>query len=158
MNSAIRIGRQLMGIFGCAVLLCACGNGQQKFEGIAVDVCPVGFAMAGAHTSDTAFTCLRVVAKENDRQVHTQLDKGTEHNFGSGDVHVCPPGWYVRGFHNSKNWLVCSDGVVMEESFLDANPATQTQQIHMCPQKGGRSSIMTGLHAARNDLACASFR
>jgi hypothetical protein len=86
------------------------------------------------------------------------LDKGTEHNFGSGDVHVCPPGWYVRGFHNSKNWLVCSDGVVMEESFLDANPATQTQQIHMCPQKGGRSSIMTGLHAARNDLACASFR
>jgi hypothetical protein len=149
---------QLAGIFACGVWLSACGNGQQKFEGTAVDVCPVGFAMAGAHTNDTLFTCLRVVAKEKDRQVHTRLDKGSEHNYGSGDVHVCPQGWYMRGFHNSKNWLVCSDGAVMEESFLDANPPTQAQGLHMCPQKGGRQSIMTGIHAARNDLACATFR
>jgi hypothetical protein len=157
MKRAGKLGWQIVGFLGYSLLLSACGSGQQKFEGTSVRVCPVGFAMEGVHVSDYIFTCVRVVPDAMDHQVHTRLDKGTEGNYGNGDMHVCPPGWYMRGLQNSKNWLVCSDGPVVEESFLDANGTTQAHSVHVCPEKDGRKTIMTGIHAGRDDFACAKF-
>jgi len=132
---------------------------QETFDGTSVHVCPVGYAMRGAHVSDNRFTCVRVVASEREREVHTILDRGTQHNFGRGDMHVCPGGMYMRGLHDGNNWLVCSDraGVVVEGSFVDQHGDHQENGMHVCPVEQGRITIMTGIHNGRNDFACARY-
>jgi hypothetical protein len=50
--------------------------------------------------------------------VHTILDKSTQGDYGRGQMHVCPNGWYMRGLHDGNNWLICSDGASLDPSFL----------------------------------------
>jgi hypothetical protein len=133
---------------------------QERYGNTNVHVCPVGFAMAGAQVNRNVFKCVRVVPPG--RGVQTLLDTGTNRNFGRGNMHVCPAGSYMRGLHDGKNWLVCSNGVALEPTFLDAHGRTQTPDgggMHQCPVGGdGRPSIMVGIHNGRNDFACAYFR
>ena len=90
-----------------------------------------------------------------ERQVHTYVDTGTEGDLGRGNMHVCRPGWYMRGLHNNYDWLVCSDMPGVGRSFLDANGMTEENGMHMCPASRDGFTVMTGIHNGRNDFACA---
>lgn len=133
------------------------GNTEEIWHGTRVHVCPVGFAMQGAHVGNNVFTCVRVVPEGLERQVHTYLDTGTQGDLGRGNMHVCRPGWYMRGLHNNNDWLVCSDMPGVRRSFLDANGMTEGNGMHMCPAGRDGFTVMTGLHNGRNDFACAGL-
>lgn len=133
------------------------GNGQEVWRGTAVHVCPVGFAMEGAHVNNNVFTCVRVVPEGMEHRVHSYLDMGTQGDLGRGNMHVCRPGWYMRGLHNNNDWLVCSDLPGVRRSFLDANGMTEGNGMHMCPGGRGGFTVMTGIHNDRNDFACAGL-
>ena len=133
------------------------GNTEEAWQGTRVHVCPVGFAMQGAHVNNNVFTCVRVVPEGWERQVHTYLDRGTQGDLGRGNMHVCRPGWYMRGLHNDYDWLVCSDMPGVRRSFLDANGTTEGNGMHMCPISRDGFTVMTGIHNGRNDFACAGL-
>ena len=131
------------------------GGTEEIWQGARVHVCPVGFAMQGAHVGNNVFTCVRVVPPGMERQVHSYLDRGTQGDLGRGNMHVCRPGWYMRGLHNNYDWLVCSDMPGVRRPFLDANGTTEGNGMHMCPASRDGFTVMTGIHNGRNDFACA---
>lgn len=171
MSKVTRLGWQMASLLALVVFLGAYSYGQEEvidgppgtqevFNGTSVHVCPLGFAMLGAHVSDNRFTCVRVVPRGREHEVHTILDTGTQHDYCCGNMHVCPGGMYMRGLHDGNNWLVCSDGadVVVEGSFVDQHGDHQANGMHVCPTVDqGRITIMTGIHNGRNDFACARY-
>ena len=130
---------------------------QETLNGITLHACPVGYAMAGANVSKNKFTCQRVVPASEEAQVKSVLDGGTQGDLGRGNMHICPAGTYMRGLHSGQNQLLCSSApsVQLERSFLDAEGHTQGNDMHMCPKRRGKQTIMTGIHESRNDFACA---
>ena len=133
------------------------GGTEENWHGARVHVCPLGFAMQGAHVGNNVFTCVRVVPEGWERQVHTYLDRGTQGDLGRGNMHVCRPGWYMRGLHNNYDWLVCSDMPPAQRPFLDANGMTEENGMHVCPMTRDGFTVMTGIHNGRNDFACAGI-
>lgn len=133
---------------------------RELWQGVNVHVCPVGYAMAGAHVINDWFTCVRVVDDAHLSEVRSIVDAGTQGNYGLGDMHVCPAGMYMRGLNDPANLLVCSYGanVQLDAPSLDANGATQGRGMHMCPATSAGQEVMTGIHNLRNDFACATFR
>jgi hypothetical protein len=141
------------------------GKWHETFNGVAVKVCPVGSAMKAYDVANDFFVCLQVAAPEMIQEkgvhIHTRLD------VESATMHVCPSGWYMRGFEATKNWLVCSDGIELEDSFLDAAGKTQIQVpvngkgkevgIHGCPVER-ELTIMVGIDKDKNDFTCAPFQ
>jgi len=135
--------------------------------GVTLHACPLGFAMGGANVVENGFSCTRVVPLGKESSVHTVYDRGTQKDFGTGSMHVCPAGMYMRGFHEGLNILACSDGVTLAPSFLDPSGKTQMatkglnqDEAHVCPPTTGLGpwGIMTGIHVGRNDFACALYK
>ena len=130
---------------------------QETVGGVTLHACPVGYAMSGANVDKNKFTCLRVVPKSEEGQVQSVLDGGTQKDLGRGNMHVCPEGSYMRGFHSKGNKLLCSSApsVKLQSPFLDAEGHTKGNDMHMCPVRSGKQTVMTGIHESRNDFACA---
>lgn len=131
---------------------------RELWEGESVHVCPQGYGMAGVRVSDDSFTCLRMMPQDQESQVLSILDKGTQADFGLGNMHVCPSGMYMRGLQSNDNWLICANGASLHSPFLNASGATQGNGMHMCPLVNGRQTVMTGIHYQRNDYSCAAAK
>ncbi len=133
---------------------------QGVFNNWYTHVCPVGYAMAGALVSDNRFLCLRVVPASGEAGVQTYLDTDTQGTVGGVTMHVCKAGWYMRGYHQINNWLVCSQSplVQVNPSFLD--PAqnygpTEDYGMHVCGILHGKRAVMTGILDSSNHFSCA---
>jgi hypothetical protein len=144
--------------------LVADGGTQGAFGGTSVHVCPLGFAMAGAHVDQNIFLCLRVAAPGHDNEVATYLDTGTQGTVGGVQMHVCQAGWYMRGLHNGNNWLVCSRNIALSASFLDPGQGHDPTQgnwggvsMHVC-MSGPKRVVMTGIHDSSNQFSCANVQ
>lgn len=133
---------------------------QEEWRGLKLHACPAGYAMAGANVVDNRLTCVRIVPQGKEGTVTSVLDGGTQGNLGDGDIHICPSGMYMRGLHNGQNKLLCSSDPFshLGVSFLDARGSTQGNDMHICPRRNGKATVMTGIRNDKDDFACAEVR
>ena len=134
---------------------------QAPFNGVSVHVCYGNALMRGVDAASNRFMC-SAASGVGAPAVDLAPPGGTQANIffrGLGhQVHVCPTGSAMIGWHEGNNWLICAPAPGLANTHPDLGTQEQEpnqnkpETMHVCDG----NSVMVGISEADNVLICAS--
>ena len=118
--------------------------------------CPVGYALAGIHRKDQRTLCRRVIVNDDEKKFIESIASGPNlaHYESRNSIHACPQGYYIRGYHEANDQLICSRDVRTKQPLLSSeqvNTVNQTPTVlgmHACPNGTDLIGVATGVNVS----------
>jgi hypothetical protein len=121
--------------------------------GAFVTLIPLGACGGTAAPEDHSQTQSQAIQQQG-----TFYDRGTQCTYGGVQMHCCPGGSFMIGARVDENVFKCSWSAqkLSDTVFIDRSTqcAAPSGTMHCCPQLNGIATVMVGLRADQNILAC----
>jgi len=140
------------------------GNPTQcTVDGLTMHCCPSGRLMTGAHLDANIFRCTKPYAAMGTLNPFIDGPDGSTHVATQRqNMHACPLGTVMVGFHRARNDLLCAH-LSLENPLsetVDAFTQDPAMPGHVCPAQGSppffTGAAMSGIRDDQNKFLCAS--
>lgn len=116
-------------------------------------VCDEGHVMSGIDVAQNRFLCVSPFLGGNPDDAKRRVIDTNSFSFIAGEpIHTCPRGMVMKGFEESRNWLLCETAGI-DESTTHADLSTTRMGMHACPS----GQVMKGIRVDRNILVCVNL-